>query len=171
MIPFLDSPWAWTEASMWCWCLPLYIPQTRQKQNNLYFNLNSYMNTEGQMCVWLNFFFKTAIWRITLGRKRIQAFQWRISKCKKKKKVSQCSFYDPHAFWDRSAGRLNGYLKQAYIPFVQPPSPRWQTSQFFFPHINDSIKEKIHFLYTECPANVCERKKKKIHPSTQPNTT
>lgn len=33
-------------------------------------------------------------------------------------------------------------------------------------HKDSKRKKKKHFLYTECPANVCDRKK---HPSTQPN--
>lgn len=117
------------------------------------------------MCDYLFlFFFKLPFEGKTLGRKRIQACQWRIIQVQKMWRFMILMLSETGLQADK-----NGYLKQKRtFLFVQPHPPRWQMSQNKKTHIKGFLKRKIHFLYTECPANVCDRKKKK-HPSTQPN--
>lgn len=78
---------------------------------------------------------------------------------------------------DENEDKMDTSKKKTYIPFMfleNPIPPRWpkknppHTHTLKHKNLIRTFKEKIHFLYTECPANVCDRKKKKT--STQPKT-
>lgn len=160
MIPFLDSLRALAGFDMVLVPYPLYPKKIWHKQKQSQFTLNSYMNTERQMSEYISFF-KCHL-KYNSRQERIQAWQWRIFKCKNCVIVV---FYDlmfsetgPRADKMDTSKQSTFLLWRliSQMPNVTKQNLKWRI-----------LKEKIHFLYTECPANVCDKKK---HPSTQPNT-
>lgn len=157
MIPFLDSPWVLAEALIGCWCLTLYIPK---KHLNLTWAVSRTATTNVTLPLSKHHL------RDDSAEDRIRACRRRIFKCKN----MSMSFLGFSCFLKLVCRRINGYLTQAYIPFVQPhPQDGKCHNKKRIKSLKESNK-KVSCTQNVQPMFVTEQKRHSTQPHTRPRS-